>query len=61
MKHGGLPTEEDYGGYLGQVNYSRKLSAFVSTFADNFILKFFILSTQCLDIYYNLQVKKNLV
>lgn len=21
MKHGGLPTEEDYGGYLGQVNY----------------------------------------
>lgn len=22
MKHGGLPTEEDYGGYLGQVNYS---------------------------------------
>jgi len=22
MKHGGVPTEEDYGGYLGQVNYS---------------------------------------
>lgn len=22
MKHGGLPTEDDYGGYLGQVNYS---------------------------------------
>ena len=21
MKHGGLPTEEDYGGYLGQVKY----------------------------------------
>jgi len=58
MKHGGLPTEEDYGGYLGQVNYS---SAFVSIFADNFIFKFFILNTQCLDIYYNLQVKKNLV
>lgn len=24
MKHGGLPTEEDYGGYLGQVNYLLK-------------------------------------
>lgn len=21
MKHGGLPTEDDYGGYLGQVNH----------------------------------------
>lgn len=24
MKHGGLPTEDDYGGYLGQVNYSEQ-------------------------------------
>ena len=29
MKHGGLPTEEDYGGYLGQVKYILYLITFI--------------------------------